>query len=98
MQPSEIQVGLTYQCYGGWIRRVIKIDSRGMVKYVSWLESKPDRICHPTSGHIVWFSRVAETIVPEESARSVGMQPRRAEAEGGSVGPALTNGHRGDAA
>jgi hypothetical protein len=63
MQPYEIQVGKTYRCYGGWVRRVTKISPDNMVKYESWLESKPDRICRPTSGHIHWFSRVATSEV-----------------------------------
>ncbi len=59
MQPSEIQVGVTYQCQGGWIRRVTKIRANGMVQYVSWLASRDERRCHPTPGHIDWFSRTA---------------------------------------
>lgn len=59
MHPSEIQVGVTYRCYGRWMRKVTKIRASGMVEYTSWVESKEERLCYPTPGHIDWFSRNA---------------------------------------
>lgn len=59
MQPSDIQVGTTYRCRSGWIRRVVKVRFDGFVTYQSWQARRRDRPPSLSSGHMDWFSSTA---------------------------------------
>lgn len=59
MHPSEIQIGVTYRCRSGWIRRPIKIRADGFVSYLSWQAKCRQEPPSRSVGHMDWFSNAA---------------------------------------
>lgn len=62
MHHSEIQVGVTYLCRGGWLRRPTKIRPDRFVSYLSWRPTKREAAPSKSVGHIDWFSNAAVSV------------------------------------